>query len=119
MSQESFNIENKNTKGWVTLRIKKETKTISEDILKKANDKKTGKKVKPDDLIHFALGLVTTEHIKTIQKRSITHSDRKAALYQLYIQESGQSTWDDFEGFTMTPDWLKFLKKHHKLMAID
>lgn len=64
-----------------------------------------------DDLFDLALGLGTTEHLKVLQERSLTHEDRKELLRQEYVELHGQITRDEFTGFMMTSGFTEFLKE--------
>jgi Rps23 Pro-64 3,4-dihydroxylase Tpa1-like proline 4-hydroxylase len=80
-------------------------------LLLNANKKKLGRKIKFEDLFELALGLVTDEHLKQLQERSLTHEDRKEILRQKYISARGQISKDEFTGFMMTADFQDFLNE--------
>jgi hypothetical protein len=94
-----------------TIRVKTETKIITTKLLKQANSKKIGRTVKPNDLINLALGLVTKEHIKTLQKQSFSFEDQKEIWRSIHIKKIGQISKDNFTGFMMNSEFLKFTEK--------
>ncbi len=105
-------MENENVTNLISVRLHPPTKDLIDRLLKEANDKAMGRKVKPDELIKLALGLVTDRHLQELKKSSLTNADRKKYLFQKYREKNAEASWDDFEGFTMTSDWPKFLKEH-------
>ena len=106
------NLIDENGNGLIAIRVHSETKLRVESLLKKANNKQIGRKVKPDELIRLALDLVTDKQIDTLKENSLTNLDRKKYLFQKYKENHGNVNWDDFEGFQMTPEWPRFLKMH-------
>ncbi|MGE4233116.1 MAG: hypothetical protein AB7F43_07285 [Bacteriovoracia bacterium] len=106
-------MENENVTNLISVRLHPPTKDLIDRLLKEANDKAMGRKVKPDELIKLALGLVTDRHLQELKKSSLTNADRKKYLFQKYREKNVEASWDDFEGFTMTSDWPKFLKEHN------
>ncbi len=102
----------KNADNRVSIRIRGEAKAKAALLLAAANKKKFGKKIKFDDLVEIALGLVTDEHLKMLQKRSMTFEDQKELLRQKYIETRGLITRDEFLGFMMEPGFGDFLKEY-------
>lgn len=94
-----------------SVRIKAASKKVALALRDNANEKPTGRKIKLDDIFELALTLVTSEHLKTLQERSMTHEDRKEVLRQNYIKARGPISKDDFTGFMMTVEFQDFLKE--------
>lgn len=96
-----------------SVRVKAASKKVALALQNNANEKPTGRKIKLDDIFELALSLVTSEHLKTLQERSMTHEDRKEILRQKYIKARGSISKDDFTGFMMTVEFQDFLKEQY------
>ncbi len=96
-----------------SVRVRQGAKERAALLLLAANKKKLGRKVKFEDLFELALGLVTDEHIKLLQERSLTHEDKKELLRQRYIELRGQISKDSFTGFLMSADFPEFMKEQN------
>jgi hypothetical protein len=83
------------------------------------NKKKSGRKVKFDDLIELAIGLVSDEHIKVLQERSLTNEDRVDQLRQRYIETRGPITEDQFIGFMLTADFHDFVMEQNSKSEVN
>ncbi len=97
-----------------SVRVKATSKKVALALQDEANNKPNGRKVKLDDVFELALSLVTSEHLKALQERSMTHEDRKEILRQKYIEIHGPVTRDEFIGRMMKPAFFDFLKEHGK-----
>lgn len=95
MDSKATKSKNKNAAKFASVRISLESKKLASSILAKANTKKFGRKVKFDELIALAISLVTPEHIKVLQEKSMTNEDRKELLRQKYIEARGPITRDE------------------------
>ncbi len=93
-----------------SIRVQVETQKKAERLLAVANKKRAGRKIKPDQLLNFALDLVTEDHLHALQEQSLTHEDRKELLRQKYIETRGPISKDEFLGFMMTAAFLEFLR---------
>lgn len=93
-----------------SVRIKPGSKKKALALQHEANNKPNGRKIKLDDIFELALSLVTSEHLKTLQERSMTHEDRKEILRQKYIESRGPISKDEFTGLMMTAEFFEFLK---------
>ena len=109
MKDKSSKASGKKNAGFCSVRIRSVSKERAEALLLASNKKKTGRKVKFDELFELAIGLVTDEHIKVLQERSLTHEDRKEILRQKYIAIRGPISTDEFTGFMMTQEFLGFV----------
>lgn len=85
----------------VAVRIRDKTKARLEQLLKQANKDRLGKKVKVDDLITFALGLITDEHLAEICSRTLSNKDRLEILYRKLSKEKRGMTRDEFFGMLL------------------
>lgn len=104
-------IEKRKAKSWCSVRVSSDTRKLAESILKSANEKKSGRKIKLDEVLQASLSLVGQCHIRTLQEKSLTNEDRKEILRQRYIESRGQISKDDFTGFMMTTEFQKFLSE--------
>ena len=105
-------IKGKSATKLKSIRIRSESKDRALDILNTANKKKLGRKIKVEDLFDIAIGLVTDDHIKELQSKSLTNKNRQEILRQKYIETMGPITEDEFIGFTMSPDFSVFMETH-------
>lgn len=80
------------------IRVTEATKSILDRIIKKANQKEMGVKIKPDDIISVALELVTDRHIENIQEKSYSNEDRLEIRYRSYQMDHGPVSKDQFIG---------------------
>jgi mevalonate kinase len=85
----------------VAVRIRCKTKSKLEHLLRKANKDRLGKKVKIDDLILFALGLITETHLEDICSKTLSNKDRMELLYRKLSKEKRGITRDDFFGMLL------------------
>ena len=96
----------------VSLRVQKETQKKIEDILMCANKKEFGRKIRADHVLSLAVELLTEDHLKILQKRSMTNEDRMECLRRKYIEVRGEISRDEFYGFVMNPEFLEFINEH-------
>lgn len=111
MSSKKLHSEKRKVKLWCSVRVSSETRKLAEGILKTANDKETGRKIKLDEVLQAGLALIQNEHIRTLQEDSLTNEDRKEILRQKYIAVRGAISRDEFTGFMMTAAFHEFLKE--------
>ena len=103
----------------VTVRVKASARKLASSLAEEANKKKLGRKVKLDDIFELAISLVTPEHLKMLQERSLTNENRVALLRQKYIEVHGQVSHDEFLGLMMHPEFAIFLKEHGASVAMS
>lgn len=96
----------------ISVRIRAESKGRANALLTAANKKDFGRTIKFDELVEFAIGLLTEEHLKMLQERSLTNEDRRERLRQKYIELSGPVTRDEFTGLMMKPEFFEFIREH-------
>jgi hypothetical protein len=118
MSSKKLHSEKRKVKLWVSIRVSSETRKLAEGILKTANEKETGRKIKLDEVLQTGLALVQQEHIKTLQENSLTNEDRKEILRQRYISIRGPISKDEFTGFMMTAEFAEFLVEQNKIQVV-
>ena len=118
MSNKKLQSEKRKAKLWCTVRVSSETRKMGESLLKVANEKTSGRKVKLDEILQSALALVQPRHIEVLQERSLTNEDRKEILRQKYIAARGLISKDEFTGFMMTSDFIEFLKETDSVKTI-
>ena len=80
------------------LRVKHETRKRILAELVKLNKKDFGRRVRPDDLISFAISLIEPKHIQALQEKSFSNADRLDRDYRSYIQKNGTISRDEFLG---------------------
>lgn len=83
------------------IRVRHKTKTKLEQLLKQANKNQAGRKVKPDDLICFALGLIVDEHLAEICDSKLSNKDRMEQLFKKFCKERRGATRDEFLGLLL------------------
>lgn len=110
------NTENQ-TKG-TSSRLSPSTRKKADRLLKIANKKDSGLKIKLDQLLNLSLDLVTEEHLKKLQNDSLKNSDRQEILRKKYSDIYGPVTEEEFIGITWTPTYYEFLKEHGQLLGI-
>ena len=80
------------------IRIKQGTRNKLDELLRRANKQKLGRKVKTDDLIRFSLGLLTDEHLDQICSKTLINKDRLEILFRRVAKERKGLSRDDFFG---------------------
>jgi hypothetical protein len=83
------------------IRIKQKTKARLDQLLKKANKDRVGRKIKPDDILWFSLGLLNDNHIEEICTQSLSNRDRMELLFRKVSKERRGLTRDDFFGMLL------------------
>ncbi|MGE0175003.1 MAG: hypothetical protein AB7T49_19575 [Oligoflexales bacterium] len=83
------------------IRVRQKTKAKLEQLLKQANKERLGRRVKPDDLICFGLGLITDDHISNICSSTLSNKDRLELLYLKLSKEKRGITRDEFLGLLL------------------
>jgi hypothetical protein len=78
------------------VRIRYKTKAKLEQLLRQANKERFGKKVKVDDLVMFALGLINDQHLADICSKTLSNKDRMELLYRKLAKEKRGITRDEF-----------------------
>lgn len=86
---------------YASIRVAKETARSLQLQLAQVNKKDYGKRIKPDQLIALALGLIKPEHVTQLQETSLSNQDRFERDYSAYIAEHGKITKDEFLGKLM------------------
>lgn len=86
----------KNASATIPIRVKKETAKIIRSELNKLNNKKFGKKLRPDDLIARAIPRLTEEDRKGLQDSTLSGNDKIALLHQEYCSQNGTISRDAF-----------------------
>ena len=80
------------------VRIRHKTKVKLEQLLRQANKERLGKKVKVDDLLLFALGLITDQHLAEVCNKTLSNKDRMELLYRKLSREKRGITRDEVLG---------------------
>jgi len=80
------------------VRIRHNTKVKLEQLLRQANKERLGRKVKVDDLLVFALGLITDQHLAEICNKTLSNKDRMELLYRKLSREKRGITRDEVLG---------------------
>ena len=84
-----------NTTG---IRVDKDTRRIIARILDKLNKKQFGKRVKANQLIALAIGLLNDDHYKQLQKQSLSNADKLEMQFKEYVRQHGSISKDEFLG---------------------
>jgi hypothetical protein len=109
MKEKTNKLSAKKNAGFCSVRIRMSSKERAAALLLACNKKKSGRKVKFDELFELAISQVADEQVKLLQERSLTHEDRKEILRQKYIEARGAISKDEFTGFMMTQEFLGFV----------
>ena len=80
------------------IRVKQSTRSKLDELLRRANKQKLGRKVKTDDLICFSLGLLNEAHLDQICDKALTNKDRLELLFKKVAKEKRGITRDEFFG---------------------
>lgn len=82
----------------VPIRVKQSTRNKLDELLRRANKQKLGRKVKTDDLIGFSLDLLNEAHLEQICDKALTNKDRLEILFRRVAKEKRGITRDEFFG---------------------
>ncbi len=80
------------------IRVKQSTRSKLDELLRRANKQKLGRKVKTDDLICFSLELLNEAHLEQICDKALTNKDRLELLFRKVAKEKRGITSNDFFG---------------------
>ena len=114
MQKKSVKKQNQPASDWQNVRLKVETKNKADAILKKANQKKSGRRIKLDQLINMSLDKVNDSDILILQNQSLTAHDHLENMRSFYIKNHGNITPKEFTAFTMSLEYIDFLKSYHE-----
>ena len=81
-----------------SIRVRKDTRKRVLTELARINKKDFGKKVRTDELIALALGLVTPDHFRVLQEASLSNADRFERDFRAYVAKHGQMSKDEYLG---------------------
>lgn len=96
---------------YVSIRVPLVLKNSAKKLREESNSqKKKGRKIRLDEILSLGVSLITTNDLKALQERTLTHKDRLDLLRQRYIDIHGPISEDDFIGFTMTPQFQEFVR---------
>lgn len=84
-----------------------------------ANEKKAGCKIKLDQVLNLALGLLTSDHIKKLQSDSLKGSDLQEIMRQKYIKQFGNISKEDYIAFTTTSAYAEFLVAQNSVPSLE
>lgn len=73
-----------------------ESAKVLSQLREKANKKNFGRPVKECEIIEVALGLVTVEHLRELQERTVRPKDRVRAAFAAYQKTHGKVSLDEF-----------------------
>ena len=113
MQKKSVNKQNQPKSNWQNARLRTETKKIADVLLKKANQKKFGRRIKLDQLISLSLDKINDSDILMLQNQSLTAHDHLENMRSFYIISHGNITPKEFTTFTMSLEYIDFLKSYH------
>ena len=89
------------------IRIRTTTKLKLEQLLQQANKHRRGRRVKADDLMSYALELLTEQHIATICEGTLTNKDRLELLFSKVSKEQRGLSRDEFLGMLLAGSLTK------------
>lgn len=85
----------------IAVRIRRRTKAKMELMLRQCNRDRPGNKVKIDDLVLFALDLITDQHLADICSRTLSNKDRIELIYRNMSKVKRGLTRDEFFGLLL------------------
>lgn len=119
-------MENKKVTKKFKIQAKNKSVRISTDTFEKAdrwvdlaNEKKAGCKIKLDQILNLALGLLTSDHIKKLQSDSLKGSDLQEIMRQKYIKQFGNILKEDYIAFTTTSAYVEFLVSQSSINNLE
>jgi len=89
---------NDNRTGMLAIRVKKETAKSVQELLKKLNKKDYGRRVRADELISLAIGLVAPEHHQKLQEATLSEQDRVKREHREYCAQNGKISFEQYIG---------------------
>lgn len=84
-----------------------------------SNTKKKRRKIKIDQILQIGLELITEDHIKVLQRKCLTNSDRQEILWKKYCEVYGTVSIEEYIGFTQTLAYADFLKEYIDLLKVS
>lgn len=93
----------KSTKGNASspVRLRAQSKSKLDAMVARINMDRAGRRVKPDDLICYSLGLLTDEHLQEIGARLLTNKERIEILYNKLAKTKRGLSRDEFFGLLL------------------
>ena len=85
----------------IAVRIRRGTKDKLNLLLRQANRDRAGRKVKVDDLVLFAVDLISEQHLAEICNRIFSNTDRIELAYRRMSKEKRGLTRDEFFGLLL------------------
>ena len=82
--------------------------------MKKANQKKFGRRIKFDQLISLSLDKINDSDILKLQDQSLTAHDHLENMQSFYVKSHGNITPKEFTTVTMSLEYIDFLKSYHE-----
>lgn len=101
-----------------SIRVSHENKKWIDEILRTANKKERGRRIKLDDLLNVLRGKVSNDEVELMRSQSLTNEDRKEELRQKYIAVHGAISKDAFTGFMMTAEFHAFLSAQNEIGVV-
>jgi hypothetical protein len=85
----------------LTKKLDPETGKLLQQLREKANRKNFGRRVRDNQILNLALGLVTSEHLQGLQDAALSERDRLRIAHEEHCKEFGKITLDHFLGLLM------------------
>lgn len=114
MQKENIKKQNKTISNWQNARLLIQTKRKADAILRKANQKNSGRRIKLDQLISLSLDKINDSDILKLQNQSLTEHDHLENMRSFYIKSHGTISPKEFTAFTMSLEYIDFLKSYHQ-----
>ena len=83
------------------IRVKSKTRSLLDDLLKRANKSHVGRRIKADDVICYALNLVCDDHLADISQSALTNKDRLEMLFKQAQRKNRNLSRDSFYGLLL------------------
>lgn len=101
-TQTTENQKKKSKQSTTPVRIKKTTARKIRQILTKLNKKSFGRNLKTDDLISYAVDLISEKDFDILQESTLSNKDRLERNYKDFCLKNGNISKDEYLGKLIT-----------------
>ena len=83
------------------VRLRAQSRAKLDALIARINKNRVGRRVKPDDLICYSLGLLSDNHLQEIGTRLLTNKERMEILYSKLSKTKRGLSRDEFFGMLL------------------
>jgi hypothetical protein len=83
---------------FASIRIRRELKKQIQSDLDRVNKKDFGRRVRAEDYLSLALGLVSAVHLDELKERTLSNADRLERDYRAFVTKHGHLPKDEYLG---------------------